>query len=317
MIPVLLGPTGSGKTAMISKLDPDVFEIVSCDSRQIYARTQIGSAAPSLELRKRLKHHLILFLSPDKTFTAGEFVKLANHAIDDITGRNKVPVICGGTGFYFRALTGGLFASAPDMQLRDHLQTLTKEEKLILLKDLDPAALMENGGKIHPNDDYRITRAIEVTKTTGIPFSQHWKNRLDTLQNHQESDLHNTDTGEGKRFAAFYLQPEPELHDKNLRLRVEQMILDGMAKEAESIFLEYGDCPAMKTLGYRECLSYLKNEISKEKLVELVYISHRQYARRQRIWFQKERDFIRISQQTEEKFLQFCKKCGQTGGSSV
>ncbi len=161
---LLLGPTGSGKTALSLALG-ECFagEIVSCDSVAVYRGMELGTAKPTIEERARLPHHLIDVADPDQPFTAGEYSRRARAALTEIASRSRLPIVTGGTGLYLRALTEGLFA-APERQqaLRARLQRSRQRHGEAwlhrLLQRLDPAS----AERIHPNDAAKLIRAIEV-----------------------------------------------------------------------------------------------------------------------------------------------------------
>ncbi len=162
---VCLGPTGSGKTQFTSELDPQSYEIISCDSRQVYRGLEIGSAAPPSELQRRLRHHLVAFLEPSHQITAGIFKKLARDAIHKTVRQKKIPLIVGGSGFYYQALRTSMFSTDNCPKAQREVQSLNHDQRLALLKEKDPDALVQHGeaaeaGKIHPNDSYRVARAV-------------------------------------------------------------------------------------------------------------------------------------------------------------
>src|SRR6476661_9869113 len=161
---VLLGPTGSGKTALSLHLAERFHgEIVSCDSVAVYREFEIGAAKPSLQDRKRMPHHLIDVADPTEQFTAGDYSRLARAAIAGIHARGKMPIVVGGTGLYLRALLEGLFAGPPrSEELRERLRAAAElygpDHLHQVLQRLDPAA----AEKIHTNDHHNSIRAIEV-----------------------------------------------------------------------------------------------------------------------------------------------------------
>ncbi len=174
---VICGPTGIGKTSFaISIARRFNGEIIGADSMQIYKHMNIGTAKPDSEELKQAPHHLVNFLDPKNDFDAGQYVKAADKVINEIIARKKIPIIVGGTGFYIRALLHGLFRAKPVCQKT--LLQLNKDLKdngsLILYKKLvkcDPKAAK----KIHPNDSFRVIRALEVYQTTGSKISDRQK----------------------------------------------------------------------------------------------------------------------------------------------
>ena len=159
---VILGPTGSGKTALSLKLAQKFGgEIVSCDSVAVYREFEIGTAKPSKDERRQVRHHLIDVVSPAEDFTAGDYLRLARKAIADVHERGGLPIVVGGTGLYLRALLEGLFEAPPRseqlrIRLRRRADQRTIEHLHRILSRLDPEA----AAKIHPNDTPKLIRAI-------------------------------------------------------------------------------------------------------------------------------------------------------------
>ncbi|GHV26101.1 tRNA dimethylallyltransferase 1 [Spirochaetia bacterium] len=179
---VLFGPTASGKTELLEQLftGPNPLcraEVVSADSMQVYRGMDIGTAKPSADLRKRLPHHLIDIRNPDEQFNAGDFVRLADEACTDIAHRGALPVVSGGTGFYLRNFVLGLPETPPsDPRIRDGVQAdLRSRGAASLMEELalcDPVS----AARIHPNDTYRLARALEVFRSEGRPLSSYVSN---------------------------------------------------------------------------------------------------------------------------------------------
>lgn len=275
---VLMGPTGSGKTELTAQLDPDRFEIVSCDSRQVYRQLEIGTAAPAPEICRRLRHHLVGFLQPDEEMHAGLYVRLAGVALRDIFARGKQPILVGGTGFYYRALKTGLFTGETPPAVRARVTALGREERLKLLRELDPAAL----SRIHPNDLYRIGRALEVTLATGVPWSQYWERARPESQ--QEFV-----------YSGWFLQVEPDLYAERLLGRARRMLAAGFVAEASSVFDSYGACPGLRVLGYSQALAAARGTLDQQGLLEALVICHRQYGKKQRTWLKRESELKRVN----------------------
>ncbi|TGK30967.1 tRNA (adenosine(37)-N6)-dimethylallyltransferase MiaA [Leptospira gomenensis] len=275
--PILLlaAPTGAGKTSLATQLDPDRFEILSFDSRQIYREMPIGTAAPDATQRSKIRHHLVEVLSPAETVDAGLYNRLAEEALREVLERNKIPVFTAGTGFYLKAFLFGMFPVPEiDPEVRERVLSLSYEEKKELLQSLDPDSLV----RIFPGDEYRLGRALEV-------------NLMGKRWSALEID---PKTSAMKRFdlrigcGIFLDLDRAELYDR-INRRAAQMIEEGMAEEAWKIRERYGEnCPGLKSLGYNFALENKKGNSNVETFLGDLSQSHRNYAKRQITWFRKE-----------------------------
>ncbi len=241
--------------------------MVVCDSRQIYRELDITTAAPSEEEKKAIRHHLAGMLSPSEETTSFQYREAAAKAIVDALSRGKVPVLSVGTGFYYRALRTGGLVSTPDLSVRAAIQALSKEERLSRLKSIRPELLADAGGHIHDNDDYRITRALEIASSP--------------------------QSGEALpefpcEFSAFYLEMEVSELNERLRLRAMEMVRRGLVEELRLVHARYGMCHGLKTIGFSLVQQLLAGQIGTAELAERLWIDHRQYAKRQRTWFRRE-----------------------------
>lgn len=278
MIPVITieGATASGKSALAIVLAEALnTEIISADSRQVYRYLDIGTAKLTKEEQKRVKHHLIDIINPDETYNAGAFVKDASLIIEKLHSEGKIPVICGGTGLYIKALLKGLFFLPPlPQEIRQNLKQRLKEEGLAALytdlKSLDPLF----AEKISENDTQRILRGLEVAIGTGIPLSEHW-------QKQKSSCKYNA-------FRILIDIPRPELYQR-INQRIEKMLAQGLLAEIENLFaLGYDEnSPGLNCLGYKEFLPYFKKEAGLEECILLAAQHQRNYAKRQVTWYRK------------------------------
>jgi tRNA dimethylallyltransferase len=278
MIPVITieGATASGKSALAIVLAEALnTEIISADSRQVYRYLDIGTAKVTKEEQKRVKHHLIDIINPDETYNAGAFVKDASLIIEKLHSEGKIPVICGGTGLYIKALLKGLFFLPPlPQEIRQNLKQHLKEEGLAALyaelKSLDPLF----AEKISENDTQRILRGLEVAIGTGIPLSEHW-------QKQKSSCKYNA-------FRILIDIPRPELYQR-INQRIEKMLAQGLLAEIENLFaLGYDEnSPGLNCLGYKEFLPYFKKEAGLEECILLAAQHQRNYAKRQVTWYRK------------------------------
>lgn len=278
MIPVITieGATASGKSALAIVLAEALnTEIISADSRQVYRYLDIGTAKVTKEEQKRVKHHLIDIIYPDETYNAGAFVKDASLIIEKLHSEGKIPVICGGTGLYIKALLKGLFFLPPlPQEIRQNLKQRLKEEGLAALyaelKSLDHLF----AEKISENDTQRILRGLEVAIGTGIPLSEHW-------QKQKSSCKYNA-------FRILIDIPRPELYQR-INQRIEKMLAQGLLAEIENLFaLGYDEnSPGLNCLGYKEFLPYFKKEAGLEECILLAAQHQRNYAKRQVTWYRK------------------------------
>ena len=291
---MLLGATGSGKTSITKELDPDRYEVVGCDSRQIYRDMEIGTACPSDSLRRRLRHHLVACVSPSEVFSAGRYAELAREALREILLRGREPLIVGGTGFYYQALRTGLFGGTSSEAGRREVLQMAPEERLERLRAVDPGALVppENPGapgRIHPNDEYRVSRALETYISTGILWSEHWRLARERLGRTQDGEF----CFEGWTLA------RTEDWEQGLLQRARNMLEDGMILEAQEVQGTYGaDCPGLRTLGYDLALLGLEGVGGAERFVAELARKHRQYGRRQQSWFRRERGLTAADRDT-------------------
>jgi tRNA dimethylallyltransferase len=271
---VIAGPTASGKSALALELALRFGgEIISCDSVAVYREFEIGTAKPSPAERARVPHHLIDVVAPDAYFTAGEYARLARAAARDITARGRIPIVCGGTGLYLRAMLDGLFAGPErDESLRQRLRRRQRAGSLWrLLRRLDPEA----AARIHANDEPKLIRAIEVCAASAKPLSELMRNGRDAI--------------EGYRVLRFALGPaRAALYDR-INQRCAEMFEHGLVDETRLLLSRYGPEPfAMRSLGYRQAAAHLGGELSLAEAVAGAQQGHRNYAKRQLTWFRRD-----------------------------
>jgi tRNA dimethylallyltransferase len=284
---VVLGPTGSGKTALALELAQRFDgEIVSCDSVAVYRGMELGTAKPTAEERARVRHHLIDVTDPDQPFTAGEYSRQARAALKDIAGRGKLPIVTGGTGLYLRALTEGLFAG-PERQegLRERLAHSRERhgEGWLnrVLQRLDPAS----AARIHANDAAKLMRAIEVCLAGRRPMSEVLSNQTkarDPLTGFRLLRI-------GLNPPRKPLPPREGLYDR-LNQRAAAMFAAGLVEETRSLLARFGPVKALDSLGYRQAISVLSGDLTEPAAIEAAQQGHRNYAKRQMTWFRREPD---------------------------
>ena len=269
-IPVIVGPTAIGKTAVAMALAAHLpIEVISADSRQVYRRLDVGTAKPTKRERQKVPHHGVDVANPGERFSAGRYAREAAGWIREVRARRKLPVIVGGTGLYIRALVDGLFIEPPlDPERRRELEHwvggLAARDLVRWAGRLDPG--FAGGGR------QRASRAIEIALLTGHPLSE-WHLRA---------------RGEGT-VAPWYVRltaPRPVLHQR-IRVRAEQMMHRGLIEEVAAVLSEghAGDAHGLDGVGIREAVQYLHGKRTRDTVAEAVSISTRQYAKRQETWF--------------------------------
>lgn len=279
----LVGATASGKTAVgILLAEALGTEIIGCDSRQVYRRLDIGSAAPTPAERSRVRHHLVAVVEPSERFSAARYREAVLSLLPAFAARSRVPLFVGGTGLYLRAALEGLCPAPPALpRLRRWIaavgQTLPGGLHP-LLACVDAAA----AGRIHPNDSLRINRALEVFYLTGLPLTEHQRR-------HRERRLPST-----ARIFAIEV-PAAELR-RRIDRRLDAMLAAGFLEEARGL-LDAGidpTLPALRAVGYPQLFAHLRGETSFDAALAAVRGATWQYARRQLTWFRAERQITWI-----------------------
>ena len=244
LVVILLGPTGSGKTALsLALAERFGGEIVSCDSVAVYRGMELGTAKPTKDERARVPHHLIDVAEPDEPFTAGEYSRRARAALREIAARGRMPIVTGGTGLYLRALTEGLFAGpARREDLRARLRSSARRHGDVwlhrVLRRLDAAT----AERIHANDTAKVIRAIEVCVAARSPLST-------LLQNQGKNPL------TGFRLLRIGLNPPREQLYDRLNQRCAAMFAAGLVEETRGLLERFGPVKALDSLGYRQATS--------------------------------------------------------------
>jgi tRNA dimethylallyltransferase len=279
---IICGPTASGKSELALRLAHSLnAEIVNADSMQVYSRLDIGTAKPSAQQQAEVRHHLLNVVEPDQHFSAADFADAADAAICDIVSRDKRVIVVGGTGLYIRALIKGLVDSpGSDAELRRHLQNeadrIGNIAMLERLRHVDP----DLAAAMHPNNQVRIIRALEVYQLTGIPLSRHQQDhafatrRYDTLQ--------------------LGITVERALLYQRIEQRVDHMLAEGLLNEVEHLLAEgYGrNLKSLGAIGYKEMSTHVAGELSFDEAVSLIKRNTRHYAKRQLTWFNADPDIL-------------------------
>jgi len=275
---IVQGPTASGKSELAVRLAERFSgEIVNADSMQVYRFMDIGTAKPSAEQLQRVPHHLLDIVDPDQTFSAADFCREAEKVVVDISRRGKNIIVCGGTGLYIRALTKGLMDSpAGDAVLRKELKDLSSREGLGALHRRLAEVDSVSAERIHPNDQLRIIRALEVYQMTGRPISAlRGEHRFGTLR---------------YDYRKIGLSSDRETLYRNIDNRVDLMIRQGFLEEVKAL-LSAGypsSLKPMRSLGYRHLCDYLEGVVTFEDALQLMKRDTRRYAKRQLTWFNQD-----------------------------
>lgn len=272
---VICGPTAVGKTGFAIEMARHFGgEIVNADSMQIYRRMDIGTAKPSAREQAMAAHHLVDILEPDEDFNAARYACLADDCIARLSSEQKVPFVVGGTGLYIKALIYGLTDAAPSApriraRLRNELEVSGVRSMHRRLRACDPVS----ADRIHPNDTYRILRALEVFELTGQSITRHFED-------------HGFSTTRYNALLLGLTLPRDLLYDR-INRRVEIMLTEGFLDEVKTL-LEAGfsaDLKSMQSLGYRHMVDYIQGRIGWDEAVRTMKRDHRRYAKRQMTWF--------------------------------
>ena len=274
----IAGPTASGKTALAVALAQEVGgEVVSCDSMQVYKRMDIGTAKPTTEEMAGIPHHMLSVAEPEEDFSVSRYCKMATPIVEDIISRGKTAIIAGGTGLYMDALIrGNDFAPYPSTGRRQELEQLAQEQGieavLCQLREVDP----ESAQRLHPADQKRIIRAMEVYLETGQTITQH---------NRQTQE-------KPPRFSPLWFALEDQNRQtlyNRIDSRVEAMLEQGLLTEIRDL-LDAGvpeKATSMQAIGYKEFVDALQGRCSVAEAAAQVQQSSRRYAKRQLTWFRR------------------------------
>ncbi|SVB12793.1 uncharacterized protein METZ01_LOCUS165647, partial [marine metagenome] len=276
----IIGPTASGKSSVAVEIAKRIKgEIIGLDSRQIYKDMAIGTAQPSIKEQRGVFHHLIGIKPPSETISAGAYSKLVLDVAKDIKSRNHIPVLCGGSGLYYRALTQGIFdESKTDLKIRKELENEYdrhgSEALMSKLISIDP----DYAKNVHPNNKKRLIRALEIYQSTGKTPTQNYNKQSNSSKNNT-LDLF-----------TIYLEWEKSELNNRIKTRTKEMLKAGWIDEVKKLLKDYSDAiiPPLDSIGYREIVSYIDDNTTLRSLEKTIAIKTRQFSVRQIKWFNKE-----------------------------
>lgn len=265
---VITGPTAVGKTKLSIEIAKRLqTDIINGDAYQIYQKMNIGTAKPTDDEKQGVIHHYMDFLDSSKTYSIAEFQKGVRECIDDLTSKNKVPLIVGGSGLYIDSVIKNYqFLEEKRSNEQSKYDSLTNEELHQVLANLDP----DKASEIHPNNRKRVLRAIELISSNVDNTSRSKKNELvyDAL-------------------IIFLNDNRQSLYDR-INKRVDKMLADGLIEEVKNIGINNYSMTSKVAIGYKEVIQYLNNEIDYNEMVELIKKNSRHYAKRQFTWFKNQ-----------------------------
>ena len=271
---VILGPTSSGKSRLAVALAKKFNgEIISADSRQVYKGLDIGTGKITKKEMKGVKHHLLDVADPKKQFTVADFLRLTNKTIVQIVNQDKVPIICGGTGFYIDALLGDkqIPEAPPNEKLRKQLEKKSAEKLFEILKKLDG----ERAKNIDAKNPRRLIRAIEICEALGkVP----------------KFELRSTNY----ELCKIGIRPEDKELKKRINRRIKRWFKRGLLKEVQNLHKKGLSWKRMAEIGleYKIVSLFLQNEISKPEMIQRMQTETWQYAKRQMTWFKRDKNIV-------------------------
>ncbi len=269
LVIVLLGPTASGKTALAIELAKKFkLDIHNIDSRQLYRGMDIGTAKPTKEQQKLVKHFLIDICEPTQPITLHEFKKKAQASLEKNLKEKKVGFLVGGSGLYLKSLTSGLEppAVAPQKKIRDQLKNIGQTECHQILQKCDPLSAQ----KISKSDSLRTIRALEVFYATSYPMSSQKQSK-------------------SPPWKILEIGLNPKNLDEKISKRTNAIFKNGLIEETKYLINKFGhDLPLLQTIGYQEALSNIKGELSLSEAIQITNKRTHAFAKRQRTWFKKQ-----------------------------
>jgi tRNA dimethylallyltransferase len=278
----IVGSTATGKSALGLRLaERWNGEIVACDSTAVYQRFDIGTDKVPVSEQRGVAHHMVDIVPPTEAYSAARYAVDAERVIRDITARGKLPILVGGTGLYYRALTRGMFPGpARDETLRARLQAVGHRRGVLFLHDMVRRLDPESGLRIQPRDEKRLIRALEVAFLTGLPLSAHFAATRGPLDDYDVVSL------------ALRI-PAADIADR-VAIRVDQQFARGVVDEVKAMLASGVPAEAHPFTGlvYRQVLEFLRGDRDEAATRALIVQENRRYARRQLIWFRKEPNLL-------------------------
>ena len=306
---LVAGPTAVGKSQFALQLAEQLGgEIISADSMQVYRGLDIGTAKPSPAERARVSHHLIDICNLTESFDAAQFARLARRAVAEIQSRGRVPILCGGTGFYFKAFLEGLGeAPSADSKLRVELEATPLKNLLAELRERDPVIYE----KIDKKNPRRVIRAVEVIRLTGKPFSAQKSRWGETPGAPVLAESQSGSRGRSPHQIKFYCftRSADDLR-RRIDARVDEMFARGLVDETREL-LQRGlaeNKTAMQAIGYRQVAEHLRGERSMKETIELVKTRTRQFAKRQLTWFRAQKNLEWIELKPDEPLAEISRR---------
>jgi tRNA dimethylallyltransferase len=301
----IVGPTASGKTTLALLIARKLHgEIISADSRQVYRYLDIGTAKPTRQQLRQVKHHFVDELEPDENFSAGEFGRKGRQIIDKLFRMKKVPIVVGGSGLYVRSLVNGFFegpSAEGDMRQRlySQLHEQGADKLLAELRRVDPAS----ASTLLPTNTRRIIRALEVFELTGVPISKLHQRKI-------KIDFVPLMIG---------LQWDRNLLYERINSRVDAMVENGFLDEVRTL-LDHGyseTTNSLQTVGYQEAILHLRGEIDYDTMVESIKRNTRRFAKRQLTWFRPDKRIHWVPVADEEELPSIAQGIIERSRSSV